>query len=273
MKKEIAGVRRELLTMIEESAEKYIDRELFLSKNEFQSKLVHLKGESKSGTDHESMWLFLLTYGYFIGNKTEKLVEILSGVKEKSNGIFLEARPVNCRENESNTVLDLALGSVKRRGDSESGIELSDEGTINFCEFKYGSDIDDSTTRDIKRNQLERVIETALSFQREDLYAEKVVVTLVTPKIFMRPTKKSKLYQYKFLEYEESIENIKSDLEESTHSVNVRKDWKYPNIEERLKVLDLRWVSLEEIFHGIPEGKYKSLVGRLITLDGRLFEI
>jgi len=273
MSTEVTEIRRKLLAIIKGSSERYIGRRLFLSRREYQSRLKHLEGRSRSGTDHEGMWLFLLVYGYLIGNKTEKLVEILSGVKEEGNGIFLEARPINCRKNESNTVLDLALGNIGRRGSSESGIELSDRGMINFCEFKYEADIDGSTTKDIKRNQLERIIETALTFQREGLYASQVVVTLVTPKTFMSPLKKSKLYQYKFLEYEESTENIKSDLEGSRHPINERGDWRYPDIDERLKTLELRWVSLEEILYGMPQGEYRSLLERLIALDGRLFEI
>jgi len=70
------------------------------------------------------------------------------------------------------------------------------------------------------------------------------VVTLVTPKTFMRPTKKSKLYQYKFLDYEKSPENIRTDLEGALHPVNEREDWRYPDIDERLETLKLRWVSL-----------------------------
>ena len=62
----------------------------------------------------------------------------------------------------------------------------------------------------------------------------------MTPKVFMRPLKMSKLYQYKFLEYEESMESIKSALEGALHPVNEREDWRYLDIDERLKVLELR---------------------------------
>ena len=157
----------------------------------------------------EQVWTFLAACGYAIAGAEgiEKLTKILTGLdltQPKDAKIWMEVLPFPPRKREGNTNLDLALGTIKCRDETTGGIKLGSQSPswICFCEMKWYSDISTSTTHDIHRNQLARVVENALYFNDGDRLSDCVYVALVTPKAFKNREVNSRLYQYKFEEYE-----------------------------------------------------------------------
>ncbi|MDE2705558.1 MAG: hypothetical protein OXI35_10855, partial [Gemmatimonadota bacterium] len=158
------------------------------------------KCEEGQVCEDEQLWTFLAACGYAIAGAegVKKLTKILTGSdlpQPDCAKIWMEVLPFPPRKQESNTNLDLALGTIKRREGKTSGIKLGSQSPswICFCEMKWYSDIATRTTHDIHRNQLARVIENALYFNDNDgdrhsdcmdgdRYSDCVYVALVTPK-------------------------------------------------------------------------------------------
>lgn len=141
-----------------------------------------------------------------------------------------------------------------RKG-TESGIQLDniESPWICFCEMKWYSDISTSVTYDTHRNQLARVIENALCFQRSGKYAERVYVTLVTPGVFHLATLKSRLYQYKYEEYNAQRSSLLNDFQACGLERNDQPGWSYPaDLGQRVKDLVLRWITFDELFENLP---------------------
>ena len=211
--------------------------------------------------NHEKLWTFLVACGYAMGGLDDvtRLSKILTGVDlphTNNSRIWLEASPLPPRKPERNTSLDLAIGSISQREPTKSGIGLSECSTswICFCEMKWNSDISESVEHDPRRNQLIRVIENALCFQGKGKYAERTQVTLVTPAVFKDGFSESRIYQSKFREYQSSASDILKDLDSSHMEKRSSKDWRYPSdIDERVEMLELRWVTFYELFDGIPD--------------------
>ena len=134
--------------------------------------------------------LFLAACGYAIvgADGVARLTKILTGADlyQRYPKIWMEAMPLPPRKQEGNTHLDLAIGTIRGRGETKGGIELDDvsEPWICFCEMKMYSDLSHDVTHDLHRNQLARVAENALCFQHRGRYADRVDVALVTPKTF-----------------------------------------------------------------------------------------
>ena len=146
----------------------------------------------------EQVWTFLAACGYAIAGAEgiEKLTKILTGLdltQPKDAKIWMEVLPFPPRKREGNTNLDLALGTIKCRDETTGGIKLGSQSPswICFCEMKWYSDISTSTTHDIHRNQLARVVENALYFNDGDRLSDCVYVALVTPKAFKKPSENS----------------------------------------------------------------------------------
>jgi hypothetical protein len=229
--------------------------------SQFEKKKTDRKREFKD----EQVWTFLVCCGYAIaGYKgVKKLEYILTGIdymEINHHKIWFEVLPISPRKEEGETQLDLAVGTIHARMESESGIELDDVTSpwICFCEMKWYSDIDTKVKHDITRNQLIRVIENALCFQINNKYAEKVYVILVTPKIFLDAKLKSRLFQYKFNEYKEDQTLIEKDIEACCSEKNDKVLWQYPNdVGQRIKNLILRWVTYDELFESLPDSEIK----------------
>ena len=208
----------------------------------------------------EQVWTFLAGCGYAISG-TEGLASItniLTGAdlpQPDDANIWMEVLPLPPRTREGNTHVDLAIGHIARRGNSESGIKLkhSPESWICFCEMKWNSDISLCVTYDRNRNQLARVIENALCFQDEVRYSDEVHVALVTPAIFKRPDSEFRAYQGMFRRYESDRVRLRHDLDACRLEKRDRADWKYPdNIGDRMYGLNLRWPTYEELFSEVP---------------------
>ena len=209
----------------------------------------------------EQVWTFLIASGYAIAEETgiARLTKILTNSEQKSPAnpkIWFEVLPISPRQGEGETHLDLALGTITRRSGTESGVKLSNRESswICFCEMKWYSDIATGVTCDIQRNQLARVIENALCFQDSGKYADKVYVTLVTPAIFRNAPAKSRLYQYKFDEYNGDLSHLMNELNACVLERNNQPDWSYPiDLTHRLKNLLLWWVTYDELFEKLPD--------------------
>jgi len=212
------------------------------------------------GFADEQVWTFLIGCGYaFCGEAgIRKLTRILTGsdqTKPSSSGMWFEVLPVPPRQGEGRTSIDLALGTISRRNKTKGGIQLDDSAHtwVCFCEMKYSSDISPGTVHDRERNQLLRVIENALCFQRSGNYADKVFVTLVTPDVFKHARVKSRLYQYKYEEYSRDPAGIIRDLQECPLLHRAQPDWRYPaDILRRIEKLSMNWVTYEELLTHLP---------------------
>ena len=173
------------------------------------SKLEIQERHASGSLGDEQVWTFLVGCGYAMAGAEglAKPTNVLTGTdlpQPDDAKIWLEVLPLPPRNSEGSTHVDLAIGSIIRRGSSRSGINLwrDPQPWICFCEMKWRSDISLSVTHDPDRNHLARVIENALCFQGEGGYSDEVHVALVTPAIFKGSDSGYRAYQGLFREYE-----------------------------------------------------------------------
>ena len=200
-----------------------IERRLHLGYVHWQdlvSKLETQERHASGSLRDEQVWTFLVGYGYAIAGVEglAKLTNILTGMdlpQPDDAKIWLEVLPLPPRDSEGSTHVDLAIGSITRRGNSRSGINLrrNSQPWTCFCEMKWCSDICLSVTYDPDRNQLAPVIEKALCFHGEGGYSEEVYVALVTPAIFKEADGHYRAYQGQFREYERNKAGLRHDLD------------------------------------------------------------
>ena len=208
----------------------------------------------------EQVWTFLAACGYAIAGSQgiKKLTKILTDSdlpQPDCAKIWMEVLPFPPRKGEGNTNLDLALGTITCRDGTTGGIKLGPQSPswICFCEMKWYSDIATSTTHDIHRNQLARVIENALYFNDGNRYSDCVYVALVTPKAFKNTNVNSRLYQYKFKEYEDDRGHLVKDFEACI--LEEKREHAIGNVADRVGRLTLRWPTYDEIFANVPNSK------------------
>ena len=175
-------------------------------------------GKQEERLDDEQVWTLLFTYGFVApgGDPQEGIVvlaeTLIEGPLVNRGGLhaWLEMLPLPPRQgkegqSESNSEIDLVVGNQSVRNDTTSGIQFEPNGQSNWIcmvEAKWASDIAYRTTHDLCRNQLARVIETALTFQnraRTPWLPDHVHVTLLTPRRFKYESVGSRLYFYKFV--------------------------------------------------------------------------
>ena len=164
------------------------------------------EAERKQDFYDEQIWTFLVSFGYALANGgAAQLAHTLVGEDEStlSSKIWFESLPNSPRVKEGNTRVDLALGAIKIRSGTQSGIEFDSAAGkwVALCECKWYSDIDTKVSYDQHRNQLLRTIENAVFFQNAGTFPKRVHVVLVTPASFKERAIKSRLYQYKLAEY------------------------------------------------------------------------
>lgn len=219
--------------------------------------------ESDNIYGNEVVWNFLIAYILSNPSSQNKYFQIFcdGSIPITSNyDIWFESQPVSPRKDrqghtEKNTHLDIAFGSIASRPKlgskqlSKSGIQYdhqNDDGWVCFVEGKYDSELSKQTKYDSSKNQLTRVVENALCFQGGGCFPKKLYVALLTPKAYLHDCKKN--YYKKLKEYEKP-ENILKDIESSQIQRRPpQKDWKYPdNIEERIKLLTINWITYEDI--------------------------
>jgi hypothetical protein len=257
----------ELLDVHRAAIEEYL-RVGYVKWEKLIKRIAKQEAKLEHGFADEQVWTFLVGCGYAIAGKEgiRVLTKVLTGSEQTTPAtpqIWFEALPIPPREDERNTHIDLALGTIAKRDETKSGIELDDieSSWVCFCEMKWYADIALDVTHDIYRNQLARVIENALCFQRfERRYTEKVYVTLVTPGRFKSPCVRSQLYQYKFEEYEtKPLTYLLNDLKACNLDERHQPDWSYPDLISRIESLSLQWASYDELFEQhLPDSDIKS---------------
>ena len=231
----------------------------------------------------EQVLLSKIVEEYLKESKVEKLYELLTRGNSKitpSNIKYgIEAQPLTHREKEGNTYLDLAMGSIKRRGSTESGIELditNKEQDFVFCEAKWKSDLSVGVSKCSIRNQLQRVIENALIFAGEN-FKGNIFVTLITPELYKKHYElglNTRFYSCKYFEYKGNIRGTflrELDLIKELGVIpfndekRIEKKSKYREIvEKNLDKLILNWVTFEELLAEISNDTLKNEYENLI---------
>lgn len=232
--------------------------------------------KASHGLTDEQVWTFLVASGYAAAGEqgVAMLTEAMTDSNQKdpaSSRIWLEVLPVSPRKKEGETHVDLALGTIAIRAGTESGIELHDAESpwVCFCEAKWYSDISTGVSYDIHRNQLARVVENAVCFQRAGAYLEHAYVTLLTPEVFRRASLKSRLYQYLFKEYNEDRVRLTGDLAACALEKTEQPDWTYPSdVAKRAATLSLQWCSYDELFERMPDSQMAASLYQFWRLHG-----
>ena len=226
------------------------------------------KPEDIGKMDNEQIWTFLLGCGYAAGEEEgiNKLARALTDQNintDEINKILFEVLPLPPRKDEGNTHLDLAIGNISIRGNTTSGIKLEnniEKPWICFCEMKWNSDLSTQVSYDLKRNQMIRVIENALTFQNNDNeLAEEIYFSLVTPALFKKEPK-SRLYHYKFEEYVEDKDNIKQDIKNCALNKYEQNNWQYPEkeiLKSQIDKLNLKWLTYDKLFEKLPKSNLR----------------
>ena len=224
----------------------------------------------------EKLWTFLVACGYAMAGYSgiERLTTILTGKDQPqptSPRVWLEGMAVQPRIREGATHVDLALGSVRRRGASNSGIEFNNAHVswICFCEMKWNTDISSSVTYDTKRNQLARDIENALCFQRNGSYPVSVYFAVVAPSFF---ESRYPVLRERFAEYNSDRSCLVTDLNECSLQKNSRVDWRCPvDMDARARnALVLRWVDFSELIDHLPESEISEEIRALWVAEGSI---
>lgn len=213
-------------------------------------------------TSDEQLLLFKIVNKYL--NDTNTLYKLLTKQDRKSHcEIAVEAQPLTPRTDEGNSLLDLAMGSIKRRGTTTSGIDLdkdNEEQDFVFCEAKWKSDLSVEVTKCSFRNQLQRVIENALFFAGED-FKGNIFVTLITPELYKKHYELglyTRFYSCKYAEYKGNIKGTflrELDLIQEANLIPFKNNKNRAIIEKNLDKLILNWVTFEELIENLPEIK------------------
>lgn len=227
-----------------------------------QKARMRKKIESRNWYNDEQVWTYLiLNILTKKSNDQKKYFQKMCGRNIPLNNLInlgFETQPYSPRLGERNTHLDLALGSIRDRGrdkkKTRSGIEYDPDGChwVCFIEAKVFSDCSLDVKNDPFRNQIVRVIENLLCFQPHYISPIKMIFTLLTPRIFQN-NPGLRLFSYKMKEYRDyQKDNVRkkilADINKARMEKRIEKgDWKYPDIEERIKLLQIRWRSYEEI--------------------------
>lgn len=214
----------------------------------------------------EQLLLSKILNEYLKENKIVQLYGILTRGNSKidiSNIEYgIEAQPLTHRKGEGNTYLDLVMGNIKRREDTESGIELgrdNKEQDFVFCEAKWKGDLSVGVSKCSIRNQLQRVIENALIFAGEN-FKGNIFVTLITPKLYKTHYElglNTRFYSYKYAEYKGDMREVflrELDLIKELGVIpfkdekGAKKNSKYrERIDKNLDKLILNWITFEEL--------------------------
>lgn len=207
---------------------------------------------------NEMLWTFLLAYILSESKNRKDYLKLFCNDKLSISSdidIWFEAQPLVARSGssgctEGNNILDLAFGSIKKRGNGASTIEYSDmeNGSwVCFVETKLCTDIQPGIKHDPLKNQMVRIIESLLCFQGGGICPEYLFFTLLTPRLFKNKPN-SRLYGYKIDEYNDQ-KKIIDDIRQSKIPVRHQHDWNYPkDLEKRVKSLHINWITYEDIF-------------------------
>ena len=239
---------------------------------------TYLEEPLPNGMNDEKVWMLLFIYGFVADSRDDQVVLARRLTDSQCcmgpTTAWLEMLPMPARQgrsglSESNTEVDLVAGDCDRRGQTISGIQYKPssgrEGWVCFVEAKWLCDLDCQTEHDFQRNQMSRVIETALTFQGPSTtgssWPDNVHFTLLTPEK-LRPANPygggTRLYHYKFHEYRQHPDALLHDIRSAIIPQRPNEDgWSYPDLTERIGRLSMHWVTFEEILEVMPDTAYK----------------
>lgn len=217
----------------------------------------------------EQIWTFLVGCAYALPRTgpallADKLIGAETSVE--CSKIWFETLPNSPRIKEGNTRVDLAIGAIRLRPGTQSGIEFDkDAGEwIALCECKWYSDIDTKVSYDQHRNQLLRTVENAVCFQNAGIFPKRTHVVLITPASFKKRAIKSRLYQYKFEEYTSDPQSM---IEELCACCLDRSAF-YPEcVNEHLRSLKLHWATYQELLKCAPESAISESLSEFIKFS------
>lgn len=180
--------------------------------------------------------------------------------------IYVDGQTTSPYQNSSgNTKLDISCGAIIKKDERYCELEYSgSSNAVSFVMVKYLKDIKFSNNQIPLMNDFDGMIENLLCFQGNITFPEKVVFTLITPKIF-KENPKSRLYGYKMSEYGYNDRHLKLNeflriikKRKSYEEKRCEKDWVYPeNIQDRMDKIQIRWLTFEEIF-GLKDAELKN---------------
>lgn len=256
------------------------------------ARLAKCESRNKLGSlDDEEVWTLLFVYG-FVADSLQGLAPLAAALTCGQAPSFarhahVEMMPYpprrgNQGRTETHSRIDLMLGDLRRTSGTTAGVEYlppeTEVGWICLVEAKWLADIATQTKHDCRRNQLARVIETALAFQRHGpspCVPDEVHVTLLTPKRFRMPTAPgqggSRLYFYKFREYCSEDGQVQADaILADINSAEIAprpstRCWRYPDLPAALRKLRLHWVSYEKLWEAMPPSPFKQALGLAIA--------
>lgn len=219
--------------------------------------------------NNEIVWTYLT--GEIAKDNSEIYKMIATFDASENHSIYFEGQPKSPYIRiEGNSYIDMALGALKRREKTQSGLAYSkgNGNEVCFVEAKYLSDLSTKTEHSPIRNQMERVIENLLVLEDTCDYPENVVFTLLTPRVFKKEFG-SRIYSYKYREYEEKLgkdndylaKKIEFKIDYDNKRFEHSKTDRY--ILDRLNALKINWVTFEDIF----EMYSKDLFGIDITKE------
>lgn len=247
-------------------------------------RLLDRASKNLKGAD-EQLLVLKIVEQYIKESKLNTLYQILTRKETDPKDIIkigIEAQPLTHRKKEGNTYLDLAMGSIKKRGNTESGIELdtnNKEQDFVFCEAKWKSDLSVGVSKCSIRNQLQRVIENALIFAGET-FKGNIFVTLITPELYKKHYElglNTRFYSCKYFEYKENIRGTflrELDLIKKLGVIpfndekgEEKKSKFIERVEKNLNKLILNWVTFEELLSEISNDILKSEYKKYNTED------
>ncbi len=269
----------DVLDEVREQIESY----LVIGKARWHSLVDRVRRAEHSGTHDfadEQVWTFLAAAAYAAAAETgvASLSRLLTGTNEirpsPADRIWFEVLPMSPRMQESNTNVDLAVGSIRIRGDSKSGIELAPHSSSWVClvEAKWYSDLGYHVEHHQERNQLARVAENAACFQSGDVVVDDPFVALLTPSRFRDGPIRSRWYRDKFTEYSSDASALAAEWDHVADSLpqRVQEDWRYPDsLDERAQRLRFNWVTYEDLFSAAPESPIRARINEFATEAGQ----
>jgi len=202
--------------------------------------------------------IFKYIIGKYIDNYNVAFEKICGFERNDTHSnIFIEGQTTSpYKSNNENTKLDIACGAILKKDSTMCQLEYAKEGNaVNFSLVKYLSDVNSNKTSNPCMNDFDMMLENLLCFQGENIFPDKIVLTLITPKCF-KENPENRFYGYKMKDYgynekkmvpKKLLDTI--EFHQKSEIKRIEKEWKYPdNIQERIKKIELRWITMEELF-------------------------
>jgi hypothetical protein len=251
----------------------------WLNSSELDERIRRIERSSAPLVD-EQVLTYLCAFGYAAapqGPQALACAIVQDNALTYDGKIWFEFLPLSPRNREGETHFDLALGDVRRRLPTRSGLEFNHPGArpswIAAVEAKLRSDLSAHVRYDAFRNQLLRVIENAVTLRDSTgQMPASVHVILLTPKVF-KENPRTRFYGCKFQEYcpngKVDPASVLADLGRLQLSAAHNCD-----IAARLSNVSLRWVTYEDLISRMPDADgFKTCLLQLLNRDGCLVRV